>query len=96
MIHFDSTVTAGSLISAAIILAVGIAGWVAFRARVDTLLDNQDRLMAHLTQRFEGHEDRDAEMFDKVQSRLSDLAAGIQRLVGQNEAFRITHERRKP
>lgn len=93
---YDPTITLGSLFSAAIVLVVSIAGWVAFRARVDAVLSNQDRLMSHLTERFEAHENRDEEMFQKIQTRLMDLSGGIQRLIGQNEVFRQQQDRRQP
>jgi hypothetical protein len=94
-VHFDGTITAGSLISGAIVLAVGLAGWVAFRARVDTILKSQADLTEALTSRFEKHEERDSEMFQGIQARLIDLVSGVQRLVGQNDVFRKTEERRK-
>jgi amino acid permease len=92
--HFDATIQAGSLISAAIFLIVGLMGWYAFRARVDVLIENHAELMRALTARFESHEDRDEEMFEKVQNKIGDLAAGVQRLVGQNEVFRRVQDRR--
>ena len=91
--HFDSTITAGSLLSAAIVLAVAIAGWVSFRSRADALLASQADLMNHLIRRFEAHEERDSEVFEKMQNRIGDLASGISRLVGQNEVFQRRNER---
>lgn len=84
--HFDGTITAGSLISAAIILIVGIAGWVAFRARVQVILDNQQVILDKLTERFEKHEDTDRELFKGMQDAITRLVADVSRLIGRYES----------
>lgn len=86
MIHFDSTVTAGSLISAAIILATGIMGWISFKARVQVILDNQQEILEKLTERFEKHEDTDRELFQGMQKAITQLVADVSRLIGRYES----------
>lgn len=87
--HFDGTITAGSLISASIILVVGIAGWVAFRARVQVILDNQQVILDKLTERFEKHEDTDRELFKGMQDAITRLVADVSRLIGRYESAPI-------
>lgn len=84
--HFDGTITAGSILSAVIILGVGFMGWVAFRARVQVILDNQQDILEKLSQRFEKHEDTDRELFKGMQEGITRLVSDVSRLIGRYES----------
>ena len=102
-VHVEYTINLGTIIGIAVNIIMFVVGgamvWSAFKSRVDTVLNAQDRLMTHLTDRFESHEKRDEEMFSQVQLRLADLAGGLQRLIGRAEVEDRTpwpkNERRK-
>lgn len=88
MPQFDTSISIMGLVNAGVILVVAYGGWKAFQSRVDIILTNQKDLMDKLTDRFEVHEQSDERLFLHIQERITDLVGGVQRLVGQNDAFR--------
>jgi hypothetical protein len=88
MPQFDTSISVMGLVNAGVIVVVAYGGWKAFQSRVDILLANQKDLMDKLTDRFEMHEESDERIFLSIQDRITDLVGGVQRLIGQNDAFR--------
>lgn len=82
----EYTVNIMSLVNLLVIIIGGIAGWMAFRARVDTVLANQKELMDKLTERFERHEASDTQMFQGFQVAITHLVGDVSRLIGRYES----------
>lgn len=88
--QFDGTISAGSIISAAIFLVGTVGGWLAFRSRIDAIV-------TLLAARFEKHEAEDRQMFMTINASILKLVADTSRLIGRSEADETPapHGRRK-
>ena len=94
--RFDWTIEIGTVIQlfgSAVLIGVAV---VSFRTKVNLVLEQQSELMRALSAQLAKHEDRDETLFGEIQSRITDLVGGVQRLVGQNEVFRSGQDRRGP
>ena len=84
---FDPTVTVVTIFAATnflIQIVVLYVGWSLFRARVDLLLAQQEKVIVALTSTQHDHEKQDDRRFDEFATRLTDLIRLVERLVGEN------------
>lgn len=94
-LHFDWTISLGNIAQMVTVLVVSTAVWIAFKTRVELILKQQAELIASLRENFDKHEERDDTLFREMQSKITDLVGGVQRLIGQYEVFRSGHDRRQ-
>lgn len=87
-IRWDGTITLGTIVQVGVTLALAIMAWSVFKTKVELMLKQQANLIDSMSRRFEEHEKLDRDLFHEIQSRITDLVGGVQRLVGQNEVFR--------
>ncbi len=91
-VTIDWTVSIGTLLAVVVTLVsqflFGVVAFKVFQTKTQLLFENQGSILTSLSTRLNQHEQRDEELFEKVQDKLGDLVGGVSRLVGQNDAFR--------
>lgn len=87
-VQFDATISLGNVISGAIFLAGTVGGWMAFRSRIDTIVNV-------LADKFEKHEAEDRQMFHTINASIVQLVADTSRLIGRAEVTDPPHGRRR-
>lgn len=94
-VNFDLTIQLGTIIQVGAMIGTAWVAWSVFKTKVDLMIEQHAELIAGLVTRLDKHEVKDDALFKEVTSSITNLVGGVQRLVGQNEAFRISSERRK-
>ncbi len=90
--HFDGTITLGSIFSAVTIvgaIVVFFVRLVELQRSQNEMQANQSRIMEAIRLDFKKHEDKDDLRFERLENRVIDLVAGLQRMVGNVEVFRL-------
>lgn len=77
MPDFDYTVTIGTIVNLIGFAAIFWGGYVAFRSRVDTVLEQQRLIITTLVDRFESHEKSDQQLFLEIQRALGRLESKL-------------------
>lgn len=87
--QFDPTISMGTVIQIAAMIALGIAGWYAFKAKIEVF---ENTLREH-AKSMTGHASR----LDTHETRILELVGNVQRLIGFQQANQIWngHERRE-
>lgn len=85
MVHFDPTITLGTVVT--IFVTVGTVGiaWVAFQARVNVLLISHRELIDALRTALKDHEALDQMRFTKNEEHVTGLVGVTNRLLGAIE-----------
>lgn len=83
--HWDGTVTLGTMIEIASIIVIALSGWSAFKARIavfeETLNTHAKALLVH------------GERLDRHEDKLITIVGDLQRVIGHMESDRLYRRR---
>ncbi len=93
MPHFDSTISMGTIIQLVAIVGAGVVFFVRLaeiqKRQIELIETLREDLHEHKME-FRDHQSKDDTRFDRLEQRIIDLVAGLQRVIGQTEVFRHT------
>ena len=86
--HWNPEISLGTVFVIALQAVFGLLAFVKFNAKADTLIQQHTELIRELRRKFDAHEEEDDRKFERLEARITDLVAGLQRMVGRTDFFR--------